>query len=304
MYKYLNLGDCEILKDTDIYVEFDYNENKYRAIVNSENLKSNVLRGGNNILNEVNTKNYGDFCGYSVTINNKIYDSWKIFYKDDENVYLIMNEYAQVNALGSKFKANWMPGTSTNAGYTGEKDEYVSLLTNSELWNDFCDSNYANYANGASTLEMWVRSWNQKYGKNGIKSSEDRYCNIYANETESGKYYIGYTPLSNRNKLNFSYTMNEEAETDSKLVEDSLYFIDDGVYMLASLSENEFNTTGDSRWDNLSFPYFTIAYRTICARNANGMGYGYRPIICLRNDLKAYYYIDNNETYWILEKNK
>lgn len=297
----LNLINCEELGDENLFIKFTYDNNENILLFNIENSSKNLLNGGESLFNNVTAKNYGDFCQYSVSINNKKYDSWKIFYKDDNNVYLIMNEYAQVNALEKNFKASWMTPTSTNAGYSGEKTEYVSLLTDTSLWSKFCDSSYAESAIGASTLDMWVNSWNSKYGINGVKSSKDKYCHIYANKTANDTYYIGYSTESTKNHLKFSYTMNEDAETDSELVEDSLYFMDNDIYMIAALSENEFNPTGDSRWDNLIFPYFTIAYRTILARNGNTVGYRYRPVVCLKNNLNAYYYEDDSGVHWILK---
>ena len=130
----LNLINCEELGDENLFIKFTYDNNENILLFNIENSSKNLLNGGESLFNNVTAKNYGDFCQYSVSINNKKYDSWKIFYKDDNNVYLIMNEYAQVNALEKNFKASWMTPTSTNAGYSGEKTEYVSLLTDTSLW--------------------------------------------------------------------------------------------------------------------------------------------------------------------------
>ena len=40
----------------------------------------------------------------------------------------------------------------------------VSTLLNPSNWSNFVASNYADYAIGGPTIEMWVASWNAQYG--------------------------------------------------------------------------------------------------------------------------------------------
>ena len=57
----------------------------------------------------------------------------------------------------------------------------VSALINTENWDGYVDTNYADYAIGTPTLEMWVASWNAKHGDK---------LKLYTNKNSTG-YYLG-----------------------------------------------------------------------------------------------------------------
>ena len=57
----------------------------------------------------------------------------------------------------------------------------VSTLINTANWNGYVNTDYADYAIGAPTLEMWVASWNIKYGDK---------LKLYTNKNSTG-YYVG-----------------------------------------------------------------------------------------------------------------
>ena len=57
----------------------------------------------------------------------------------------------------------------------------VSALINTANWTGYVNTSYADYAIGAPTLEMWVASWNAKYGDK---------LKLYTNKNGYG-YYVG-----------------------------------------------------------------------------------------------------------------
>ena len=62
-----------------------------------------------------------------------------------------------------------------------ENSRAISTLIKTENWNGYINTTYADYAIGAPTLEMWVASWNVKYGTK---------LKLYTNKNTTG-YYVG-----------------------------------------------------------------------------------------------------------------
>lgn len=77
------------------------------------------------------------------------------------------------------FKAT---GYNLNANYGNSK--CVSTMLNHNNWTDFVNTDYADYAIGGPTIEMWVASWNDMY-------PDDK---LYCNNTGNYGYYIGTSP--------------------------------------------------------------------------------------------------------------
>ena len=148
----------------------------------------------------------GDTINYSA---NGIKD-WKIFYKEGNDVFIIMDYLLQskipsstgvnlVNYTSYKYSAIWnsaptlQTGCATNKNlfkatkYTlksgNSNSKVVSVLLNTSNWKSFVDTNYADLAIGSPTIEMWCASWNEKgYTKltpsastNGYKINNEGY---------------------------------------------------------------------------------------------------------------------------------
>lgn len=146
----------------------------------------------------------GDTINYSA---NGIKD-WKIFYKEGNDVFIIMDYLLQskipsstgvdlVNYTSYKYSAIWNIAPTLQTGWATNKNLFkatkytlksgnsnskaVSTLLNTSNWKSFVDTNYADLAIGSPTLEMWCASWNEKgYTKltpsastNGYKINND-----------------------------------------------------------------------------------------------------------------------------------
>ncbi len=202
-----------------------------------------VIKAGKSItLNEITaskvalspTNYYGstvNYTGYSSGYNG----GWKIFYSDENNIFLIASDYVQsryiptviggLNAYdGNEYIVYWdytdgensatkqYPILSTNSWnrWTNYDDNYnakcVSSLLKTDDWSSFTNTTYADYAIGGPTLKMFCESWNA----NGY---EEFTCE---NKNEYG-YYLGENETdidvsSDIGKSNSLYFPNRSAD--------------------------------------------------------------------------------------------
>ena len=172
-------------------------------------------------------------------------NDWKIFYSDwkenpdDAHIFLItgdyvdltqkdrLNENTKISLNGkTKYAIYWssvpdfqeiseeikdrFKETEYKLNSNNANSKVDSVFLNSDNWINYKDvNNMAEYAAGASTIQMWTDSWNERY------PDEKIYCN---NKNDYG-YYIGTNSLPTKtycteikkmegykNKLYFPYT--------------------------------------------------------------------------------------------------
>ena len=220
---------------------------------------------------------------------------WKVFYENEENgrIYLITSGFVHSKYLANSYKngaSNWEGGYSETRIYNYEWNdstkvnleeqnrhdelfmatkyklnaEYkssraVSTLLNTGNWTDFVDKNYAEYAIGGPTIELFAASYNSKH-------PDDK---LYIATNEYG-YYVGL----------------KENPTDffTLLTNDELYFLEYDEeatatgYWIASPSANDLspgNRIIRASYDgNLNFSYPSDAT------------YGVRPVVVLKEGIK------------------
>lgn len=245
---------------------------------------------------------------YGKTVNylaNGIAD-WKIFYSDGSNIYLISSDYvaasklpiteAQASTRTEKpYSFFWNPtpesaqtplisGKTWNTWTdysTYQNGRCVSTLLKTSNWSSFVND-YAEYAIGGPTIEMWVESVNNKYPSErqlATNKSEHGF-NIYATGTgnfdndqegyfldlsdnvlEHYPMYSGINHAAHNDKLYFPYT---EVVSSCK------------GYWLASPN---------------AFPYmeitlfYVINEGAVDMANTSYMFSGIRPVVCLNAEV-------------------
>lgn len=169
-------------------------------IVNSLNNYSNMHKITASVISSSNNKSeyYGKNvvnynCPYNTAVN-----SWKIFYADKNNIYLIAENYISnefypellaepTNQISqNKFSMNKIiQNYSGSSNITNEKvknlnsnffavndyDSYttsfktIAYLLDTNVWSTYAGEN-AEFAIGSPTIELLLNSYNQKYGTN------------------------------------------------------------------------------------------------------------------------------------------
>ena len=234
--------------------------------------------------------------------------NWKIFYSDwkenpdNAHIFLITGEcvdLSEKNRLNSsselknnekKYSACWNKVPEFQKVNQSIKEQFklsdntlndkvdsskcVSTLLKPEYWETYKDiENKSDYAIGASTLEMLVESWNQRYTKNSEK--------IYCRPTNSNVlgYYIGL----NENTTNY-YISNSEMK-NKEGYKNKLYYPE-------NKSASKDNETVNAYWI-AAHPGGDSTHLLFVVSNDGGIGYvgyntsliGVRPIVSLKKDV-------------------
>ena len=226
--------------------------------------------------------------GSTVTNYNANGIKWKVFYATTDRIYLIASDYVHYSKLTNAYKNGascyntgthpyiyyWASGGTSlettgrqdgifmATGYTlnssNQSSKCVSGLLNTNNWTDFVDTNYADYAIGGPTLNMYIASWNAK-----------GYTKLYTNTNTDG-YYVG----TSANPTTYDVNMS----SDTAGYGDTLYYPHQSAYPSC-------------------YGYWLVApsaYNTINIMNVNYGGYvsynscndntfGVRPLVSLKS---------------------
>lgn len=255
--------------------------------------------------------NYGDYVDYPIDLNNDgdTTNDWQIFYEDNENVYIIADEYISNSLVSEDIM---LKGTDTYSAYglyfnentftedmsidqsiinkymltsamSSSNNNYkaTSQLLNTTNWSSFVATNYAESAVGAPTIEMFIKSWNQKYilseNHSELNSIWKIHSTGYKINDELESYVLGYDNA----KLYFPYTTSEVAGSECF------------GYWLASPSANN-----DKSLINV-LSSGKISFGEINSNN----GIGIRPVVALKVGIKGTSQVNADEiNIWSLEE--
>lgn len=265
---------------------------------------------------KVTPENYGDYVDYPIDLDRdgNTTNDWQIFYEDNENVYIISDSYINTSKtsispsiflkgtgsysnLGVSFNLNSLSGKdiinqsvankamltlaqkNTNYNYFATEQ-----LLNPNIWNYFVEEEYADFAIGAPTIEMFIRSWNQKY----IENENFEYLKAIWQKKNKG-YVVNDNNeviISNYNNAKLYFPHNDYNNIDKTEQGDCV------GYWLASPSANSNKSLMNILYNG------KISYEEIDAQK----GIGLRPIVRLKSELKGNIAaIDgNSHTIWNL----
>ena len=240
----------------------------------------------------ITSTNYGDYIDYPIDLNGDgdTTNDWRIFYNNGTHVFIIAADYVKNDSIyldnagigmtpTNTYKLYWNTAPTTVqtveqnvlslfkqswADYsTNGNGRCVSTLLNTNNWDGFVNGNYADYAIGVPTIEMWVASYNAK-----------GYTPLYTNTNTNG-YYIGNT----EGTTEISYDLTRDVNTG---YHDTLYFphqdsIDDcWGYWLASPNAN-----GTSSLVNVD------CNGNVGSSNYDSGSLGVRPVVSLKSEITA-----------------
>ena len=226
--------------------------------------------------------------GSTVTNYNANGIKWKVFYATTDRIYLIASDYVHYSKLTNAYKNGascydtgtqpysyyWASG-GTSLETTGRQDgifmatgytlnssnnnsKCVSGLLNTNNWTAFVDTNYADYAIGGPTLNMYIASWNAK-----------GYTKLYTNTGTDG-YYVGTSP----NPTDYSADMS----SDTAGYGDTLYY----PYKSAYSNCYGYWLVAPSAG---STDYVMLVYRSgdVASNTYSTYGFGVRPLVSLKS---------------------
>ena len=227
--------------------------------------------------------------GSTVTNYNANGIKWKVFYATTDRIYLIASDFVHYSKLTNAYKNGarcyntdtrpysycWEHG-STSLEATGRQDgifmatgytlnssnfnsKCVSGLLNTNNWTDFVDTNYADYAIGGPTLNMYIASWNAK-----------GYTTLYTNTNTNG-YYVGTSANPETIEVDMSNTAGYG---------DTLYYPHKsdysryGYWLAAPSASSTYGPYG-----SVGVTYYGVVTGADCS---NGF-FGVRPLVSLKS---------------------
>lgn len=256
----------------------------------------------------ITAENYGDKVNYSAGG----IDDWKIFYKDESNVFLItsdvVNNYDNTNMAQMiqnagmtrysddyKYSQRWETVPTEKAIDTEKAKKFklsytdttnnnmkcISRLMDSNTWNPLVDITKADSAIGTPTLEMWIDSWNSKYG-----------IQIHYSSTNSIGYYVGEV-------ANPDGTVDLKLETKEGY-NDELYFPHKNVAYLNNNLGYIFAAPSASSTDRIVRVWWYQGFvGTALYNDSSSFPHGIRPVVQLKSTVTAIK--DDTTGIWILQ---
>ncbi len=222
------------------------------------------------------SKDFRKYCGAYVRY---MYDSnraeWRIFYADENNIYLIYDDCIQSHKVPNgrvggniiKESKDLLSYQNLN-GIENNNIKVVAYMLDRGIWNKFSDNRYAEYAIGGPTLDILLKSYNKKEEKNYMyRTSGEGYEISVDNGTTWEKEFV-----------HLSITLAEDQNLHyGHYLDNSRYFC--GYlcgYWLASPSANDVNKllVIDRRYIySRDFCYWSDFIK-------------FRPLVCLKTDVK------------------
>lgn len=227
---------------------------------------------------------------------------WMIFYADNNNIYLIASDYINIDYCPSKDGATVTKGSTKEAGFTSIYSKYkgsadiaseyqwlnniyfetlngatatninirsVAYMLDADIWNNFAGDD-AECAIGGPSVELLFKSYNEKYsdtnypdGKYQARASNERGYQI---STDGGSLWENYISSSSK-RLKTS---------------DSTYVIGDSskAYGMWLASPSAFYMNG------ANYVMSVNHYGTVNYNRYNSTENGFRPLVCLKSDVK------------------
>ena len=262
----------EIEKYFQNYLEEGYTEITEPEIVDSSDIANNP------------EEHFGGYVtNYEIPEGGDANVGWRIFYADENNIYLIASDYIYTDN-GYKMSllnvANNYNGASDIIEKNNQKlvkwinyaKDYpissnmnikaVAFLLDTDIWDEkYRNQEYAEYAIGGSTLELWCAAYKALHMDKYVKWSynEEGYQIEWSDGTESNSSYW-LNDIEDNNDLYYIKSSTDKA----------LFMWMASPAALTSYSVISANYTGTLNLDNY------------CYSNISG----FRPVICLREGVQ------------------
>ncbi|HCC04364.1 MAG TPA: hypothetical protein DEP51_05900 [Clostridiales bacterium] len=128
---------------------------------------------GQKLTEIITSEDYGKPTDYSVTVNGKTLNNWKVFLNDENNVYIIMGEYLEASLVQD---ITGIETDTTNYKYgvwhNGNRTPFLNALLSSNNWSFLTGGITGATATGAPTIEQLETSYGQQSLEYGSVSGD------------------------------------------------------------------------------------------------------------------------------------
>ena len=266
------LTDQELVNEVKLRLdEQGITDANWDISISNTNISISSVKNRTPLGSLITPDNYGDTIDYTVTVNGTTYNNWRIYYHNEEYVYLIAGDkvghykdFGNVNALGvpieelttdelelyDKFRVGDYKKVDITEKFTYSALGIAYLIRNYSTFANFIDyGNNVVGAIGGPPVELLSAGWNAK----------------------------GYSPTLTPviTNTNLGYLMNSSLAPE--LTNDGLYIPETGFCWTTS-------PIGNSNTGVLRAGQATIAHMT---SSENVEDYGIYPVVCLKASIPA-----------------
>lgn len=170
------------------------------------------------------SENIGDYIdlGNDINATGNTKDDWRIFYADENALYVILDNYLPVESIPS------ITGINTSAPHSiwsnSSKADLLNGLSNNELWSGFTNGIEGAYAVGTPSAELLINSYNARNNEY-LNTNElvtlsyfDHKRDIYIPENESiSGYWLQEETENGIKAINTNAEIYEASNTDTNL---------------------------------------------------------------------------------------
>ena len=231
--------------------------------------------------------------------------TWRIFYADTENIYLIADDYISFEnapngkkntpitknstnyrlsmdnvykdyddgaaSINSEFANKWLSSYwKNNSTSTNPNIKAVAYILDTNAWNPLYRGENAEYAIGGPTVEMFVKSWNDTHsGDKQIECEAESSSNGYKVKFANGSYNTYISGLA-QDEYNSIYIKSDNSNANAMWLASPSAYNDSNV-MLANCN---------GRLGNSHYSYSNP---------------GFRPVVCLKSKVKLQRVVDGYE---------
>ena len=169
-------------------------------------------------------ENIGDYIdlGNDINATGNTKDDWRIFYANENGLYVILDNYLPVESIPS------ITGINTNAPYSiwsnSSKKDLFDGLSNTSIWSGFTNGISGSAAVGTPPVELLIESYNERnneyldYNELVTLSYFDHKKDIYLPENEAvGGYWLLKESGDDVKAINANGDIYEASNTDTNL---------------------------------------------------------------------------------------
>ena len=303
--KYFDNVPNDIKSDTEITAKAEYGGAKMKVsdIYSGEIIERYMAADIANATQEEKQSIYGaTVTGYTLPSGTTTDVGWKIFYADNSNIYLIADNYVEINNLpnsttelgvvtANKPKPNDGDSDQARSAYFSDiLGDYAgsSRITDSRLKalnNDYFNTkNYSSTDNNIKAVAymMDTKAWNSKF----LDSNKADYC--------IGGPSVELLFKSYNEKYKTAYESQASSDTGYQIRETSSDSWNDGVVSTLSTSDPLYVITSESNaygyWLASPSAYINGRVMTVGFNGTIGYNYyasnydGFRPLVCLKSN--------------------
>ena len=120
------------------------------------------------LANQITSSDYGKNVNYTATVKNnntnqnEKVSNWKLLYKDDNKIYLILDSFLPVDLVPDVDELSTNPSRNKYAVSSRHKDLLVKGLTTESYWSEFASGIDGATAIGSPKFEILMKSYNEK----------------------------------------------------------------------------------------------------------------------------------------------